>query len=95
MLDLSRDLRVVQHTQDRLGQGGFAAAGFSDQTDDLAVVDVERHIRKRLEIALLSEHRGVLVHDGQVIHFEHAVTHGVSSWGWQPSAAGCIRLSAR
>ena len=95
MLDLSRDLRVVQHAQDRLGQGGFAAAGFPDQTDDLAVVDVERHVRKRLEIALLSEHCGVLVHDGQVIHFEHAVTHGVSSWGWQPSAAGCIRLSAR
>ena len=45
----------LHHAQNGPGQGGFSGAGFSHQTQNLPVADIEGHIMKDLLIGLLPQ----------------------------------------
>ena len=64
---------VVDHTQDRAGQGGLAAAGLAHKADDLTLRNGKGDVVKHLTVlALLTEEGApLLIIAVQVPHFQY------------------------
>ena len=70
-----------QVAQDGHGEGGFAAAGFSDKAIGLAGLDDQRDVADGIDLIAPA-----LVADGDVVEFEQGCCHG-SRYSFSPSAA--------
>lgn len=52
-LELDRARLCRQHTADRVQGGGLARAVGADQSDDLALIDLKRHVLERVDHAVI------------------------------------------
>ena len=67
-------------SKDRIGQGGFSAAGFAHQAVDLAAADLQIHVLHGGQTIRLAEHVSLnLKVDGQVVGFQNYFSHNSST----------------